>query len=92
MKILIPICLVFVKIVIGVPIRDINYFNDTVCDNIPEFSKELQQRIDSLEPDVNRIINFVLNDQRGVTCQELSKFVDKVSLKAWLSMKQFSWF
>ena len=52
-------------------------FDGKICDNVIPFTKQIRDQIRNTRSDVQKIIDFVLKGpDRGVTYNELAKFVD----------------
>ncbi|CAG2105142.1 unnamed protein product [Medioppia subpectinata] len=64
----------FLVITVGVNCIE---FDAKICDSLPQFDGRLRERIANISTDVQKIIDYVVNGaDRGVTYNELAKFVD----------------
>jgi hypothetical protein len=69
---------IIISIISSASVRKKYIFDSRVCDFVPEFTDQIKNQIKNMSTDVQKIIDFVVNGQdRGVTYNELSYFVDK---------------
>ncbi|XP_054158520.1 carboxypeptidase Q-like [Oppia nitens] len=55
-------------------------FDPKICESLPEFNTKIRQQIANISADVQKIIDYVVNDDgpdSGLTYKELEKFVDQ---------------